>query len=260
MNKMSYRKRGFTLIELLVVIAIISILAAILFPVFARARENARRTSCLSNLKQIGLAAMQYTQDYDEHYVPLFWRAGTGWPAAAVNQTDPSMPGAYYRTGYGDGSGHKVVWMDLLFPYTKSIQVYQCPNAKRMFSSTVPYPGYGYNCAFYGVNCAYTNAQAALTPIKLMTVQRPAEVFMFLDYNFSGMNAAPNIYMSRAIPGNPDYDSLAPHLDGTNIVFADGHAKWRAATSIRGRINPNCTGNSFNAGWCSGSLDWNPYR
>ena len=75
--------RGFTLIELLVVIAIISVLAAILFPVFARARENARRTSCLSNLKQIGLAFLQYTQDYDEAYpltsygaTPISWTIG----------------------------------------------------------------------------------------------------------------------------------------------------------------------------------------
>ena len=68
------RKRAFTLIELLVVIAIIAILAAILFPVFARARENARRASCLSNLKQIGLGVMQYNQDYDGHYPPNFPR------------------------------------------------------------------------------------------------------------------------------------------------------------------------------------------
>jgi prepilin-type N-terminal cleavage/methylation domain-containing protein len=71
------KKFGFTLIELLVVIAIIAILAAILFPVFGRARENARRSSCQSNLKQIGLGAMQYTQDYDEQYLPR-WTDGNG--------------------------------------------------------------------------------------------------------------------------------------------------------------------------------------
>lgn len=95
-------KTAFTLIELLVVIAIISILAAILFPVFARARENARRASCISNLKQIGLAAMMYAQDYDETLVP------------AWNQ---EPPGPYKQ------------WPELLSPYTQSQQVYVCPSS-----------------------------------------------------------------------------------------------------------------------------------
>ena len=77
-----HKRSGFTLIELLVVIAIIAILAAILFPVFARARENARRTSCVSNLKQIGLGIMQYTQDYDERYPLPVWQVT--WPSPAV--------------------------------------------------------------------------------------------------------------------------------------------------------------------------------
>ena len=90
-------KKGFTLIELLVVIAIIAILAAILFPVFARARENARRASCSSNLKQMGLAVMQYTQDYDE-----------------------LMPFYYNRAG--------IWWMDAVNPYAKSYQIWKCPS------------------------------------------------------------------------------------------------------------------------------------
>ena len=92
-------KNAFTLIELLVVIAIIAILAAILFPVFARARENARRSSCQSNLKQIGLGFLQYAQDYDEHY-----------PSKIAN----SAP--YYG------------WVQLCQPYVKSVQIYQCPS------------------------------------------------------------------------------------------------------------------------------------
>ena len=94
------QKRGFTLIELLVVIAIIAILAAILFPAFARARENARRASCQSNLKQIGLGIMQYTQDYDERY-----------PPATV--TDPNVVG----------------WAGAIQPYVKSEQIFQCPSS-----------------------------------------------------------------------------------------------------------------------------------
>ena len=102
----SGKAKGFTLIELLVVIAIIAILAAILFPVFARARENARRSSCQSNLKQIGLGLIQYTQDYDEINAPNVTALGTT-PAT-------------YR-----------VWPDLVQPYVKSTQVFSCPSDSR---------------------------------------------------------------------------------------------------------------------------------
>src|SRR5450432_3278318 len=93
------KKSGFTLIELLVVIAIIAILAAILFPVFAQAREKARAISCLSNEKQLGLGIIQYQQDYDEH-----------------------NPGGV--NGYGGGAG----WAGQILPYVKSLAVFRCPN------------------------------------------------------------------------------------------------------------------------------------
>lgn len=99
------RNRGFTLIELLVVIAIIAILAAILFPVFARARENARRAACMSNHKQMGLGIMQYTQDYDEKY-----------------------PSAYYYKNGASGSGGYVHWSGAIQPYVKSTQLFTCPS------------------------------------------------------------------------------------------------------------------------------------
>src|ERR687884_334050 len=98
-----HRLKGFTLIELLVVIAIIAILAAILFPVFAQAREAARTTSCRSNLKQIGSALAMYTQDYDENTAPSF---------------------LYYTNGNAD----LVWWPDLARPYVKNEQVYLCPS------------------------------------------------------------------------------------------------------------------------------------
>lgn len=97
--------KGFTLIELLVVIAIIAILAAILFPVFARARENARRSSCLSNMKQIGLGIMQYTQDYDEKYPQAYW----------------------YKNDSGDAQGY-MQWSGSIRPYVKSSQLFVCPS------------------------------------------------------------------------------------------------------------------------------------
>src|SRR6056297_2712951 len=108
---MLVRRRGFTLIELLVVIAIIAILAAILFPVFARAREKARQTSCLSNVKQIGLAWQMYVQDYDEcippYYVPNSVRG-------------PELPDL--------GSSTTLYRQDLIYPYTKNIQIWICPS------------------------------------------------------------------------------------------------------------------------------------
>src|SRR6187455_2045598 len=103
------RNNGFTLLELLVVIAIIALLAAILFPVFARARENARRASCQSNLKQMGLATMQYVQDYDERYpLAIITRPTTGADVP---------PGGVWSNG-------NWIWPQTLFPYHKSTQVF----------------------------------------------------------------------------------------------------------------------------------------
>ena len=109
--------QAFTLIELLVVIAIIAILAAILFPVFARARENARRSSCSSNLKQIGLGIMQYIQDYDEKY-PITNSVGE------LSNTIPPNNGGYYDPYWNYGS-----WRYVVHPYVKSTQLYRCPSS-----------------------------------------------------------------------------------------------------------------------------------
>nr|AUN36255.1 hypothetical protein [uncultured bacterium] len=105
MDNGTCKRKAFTLIELLVVIAIIAILAAILFPAFARARENARRTSCMSNMKQMGLGVMQYTQDYDEKY-----------------------PQAYYYPDDNSSAGGYAHWSGTIFPYVRSNQLFVCPS------------------------------------------------------------------------------------------------------------------------------------
>ena len=144
------RKRGFTLIELLVVIAIIAILAAILFPVFQKVRENARRTSCLSNEKQIGLAIIQYNNDNDEN-----------------------MPPGRYP--YGNARG----WACQVYPYVKSVAAFQCPD-----DSTVPKyaTSYGLNADFGG-NVGYS------TPATLPQFNSPAKTVMLFETANSGLNA-----------------------------------------------------------------------
>lgn len=252
---------GFTLIELLVVIAIISILAAILFPVFARARENARRTSCLNNLRQIGLGMMQYMQDYDDYYPMHFYPVGS--TANAQNQTDSSMPGAYFYAAYGGLSGYKLSWMDLIFPYVKSIKTYECPSAIRPpYTAGHPYPSYGYNSAFNSVNTTYTGGPNWLKPAKMSAVRRPSEVYMVMDYNFTWNNASPNSVYPRSIPTSVDYRYMFNHFDGVNIAFADGHVKWRSAASVRSAIPSTCSGANFYAGYptyCNNAREWNPY-
>ncbi len=113
-------RKGFTLIELLVVIAIIAILAAILFPVFAKAREKARQTSCLNNLKQIALASIQYTQDYDEYFYPHRWKNG---------QNPDSFNAGTPGNGIVNGDANvRTFWPQLIMPYIKANGVFVCPS------------------------------------------------------------------------------------------------------------------------------------
>jgi prepilin-type N-terminal cleavage/methylation domain-containing protein len=125
------RRPGFTLIELLVVIAIIAILAAILFPVFAQAREKARQASCISNNKQVGLATMMYSQDYDELYPPAFgyYPAGIGWMWNFVGATPYNAPCPNGACGPSWTSGMSGFWANVIQPYEKNYQVLLCPSA-----------------------------------------------------------------------------------------------------------------------------------
>ena len=271
------RKRGFTLIELLVVIAIIAILAAILFPVFQKVRENARRTSCLSNEKQIGLAVIQYNNDNDE-----------------------TMPPG--RTNYGSAKG----WACQVYPYVKSIAAFQCPD-----DSGVPRyaTSFGLNSNFNYTT--YVNG-APVQSVALPKFNSPAKTVVLFevansggngntydvtniangyvnatgansdfanggsspagngyggDYSPDGANntsvASANAstlkyatgYMRNSNPSsNPGGTSggnftgpLGRHSDGSNFLMADGHAKFLRPSAVS-------AGGSYDAGGNQGYL------
>ncbi len=238
----NFRKNSaFTLIELLVVIAIIAILAAILFPVFARARENARRSSCSSNLKQIGLGQLQYVQDYDEKYA-----------LAIVGGTATQTPGV------------PVGWADAIQPYLKSTQIYQCPSDTISPSAdpiarvgtpagnTSSYTDYWYNAYLSSDPPAGGSASNCNTSVSLSSVQYPTLTIMNGDgeakngsaaYRTNG-NSSHGDPTSIGSPGGGNtglvYSSaiVNRHLDGTNFLFADGHVKWARtnASAPRGAI------------------------
>lgn len=198
--------RGFTLIELLVVIAIISILAAILFPVFARARESARRASCMSNLKQIGLGVMMYVQDYDEMYPKNSYGAGEVLPC-------PAQPDASCRA----------FWPLRIYPYVKSVQVFNCP------SDTVKWNGrYGTNGADLAHLISYPYSTNFASGPAMASVENPSQTALFADgegyYRY-------RLYSYCYVGSTTDYRCMSDrHLNGANITFADGHVKWMSVS------------------------------
>lgn len=214
--KVTCRKagRGFTLIELLVVISIISILAAILFPLFARVRENARRSTCQSNLKQVALGFMQYIQDFDEQYPRDFFSA-----------VAPDIHG----------------WADAIQPYIKNIQIYQCPS----HSGNNPPTPYGTPTGIGTTNTGYTdywyNYRIGATGLKVSLIGFPANSVLTFDgsdsttpagcYQGNGYNRQARVSALKPITcGTPAASKR--HLDGANFAFIDGHVKWLEPNAV----------------------------
>jgi len=235
-------KKGFTLIELLVVIAIIAILAAILFPVFGRARENARRSSCQSNQKQILLGFKQYTQDYDEKY-----------PQSVTN------------IAMGGGTSAGAGWADSIQPYLKSTQIYQCPSEVNpgTTSGTVGFTDYWYNGLIGDGGFTASGASPAVVAgaptasgaasgsgVSEASIANSASTILMGDGEGSTVSTGSNsIAFNKGLGGfliAPTNTSGTPwtpstsgtvasdrrHLDGSNYGFADGHVKWLLPTKL----------------------------
>ena len=248
------KRKGFTLIELLVVIAIIAILAAILFPVFAQARERARLASCTSNLKQFMLGIMMYTQDYDEN-MPLAWKI-KGQTGVKITQTGEE----------GAGSRPQGLWNDIM-PYVKSQEIFRCPNDLKYWGNkannktggsaiSVTRGKYTYYEAM-GQSYKFTKDNFSIPPEVLagsdknglddgdledMSVRgvgssgafapppspmpvayfaRPAETRVIRDFNapWERYEGSPNGFEE----GRPE--EREAHTQGINVAFADGHVK-----------------------------------
>ena len=231
------RKKGFTLIELLVVIAIIALLAAILFPAFARVREKARQTSCASNLKQIGLGMMQYAQDYDQA-LPA-WREdfGTG------NYNDPTDKGdAVTYSGLGKPDGY---WQVKLDPYVKGGDpinnkgIWRCP-AHGALGEPIIDPETGKEGPSYGMSMhiiRYNTNNLAKVPDKryyqyptFYAMDIPAETIYAGDSGNDGRIGSPR---NEFFLGN-DLTREIPtrHNGGANYLYADGHVKWQKRDNV----------------------------
>lgn len=246
-------RRGFTLIELLVVIAIIAILAAILFPVFAQAREQARSVSCLSNQKQIGTSCMMYVQDYDETY-PY----GREQPAPAC--FTPTMK----------------IWPAFLMPYIKNQDLFLCPNTRGQSKFTDIWDTRGFLST--GMNASMTtwyylpdanNPCGQRIYVQLAQIAQPAKNVIFGD-GWQGATASgyrgyviDNICVgnSRATPAAQGC-VVDRHREGTNLILADGHAKWYKTAAVlplpdaaTQAANKGCWGEAFRD-FNSANLKW----
>ncbi len=193
---MHIRREGFTLIELLVVIAIIAILAAILFPVFARARERARQTTCLSNIKQLSLSMLMYVQDHDERFT-------------------------VERNVFYDEGGRR--WYHAIQPYVQNREVFFCPSVERERDyGAYAYNGWGTdgnNGLGYRWESDGGAPQTSAAPIRLAAVERPSTMMMLSEPAGNRSNLRGRNTDSSRLPGDH-------HNGGVNVAHVDGHARW----------------------------------
>jgi len=253
------KSRAFTLIELLVVIAIIAILAAILFPVFARARENARKASCLSNLKQMGLAWIMYTQDYDEKAVPsgTLDMAPSGCPGGptSVNLSNAILWEGQHNFSVTPGTSDPL--KSPMYPYMKNTQFTGCPSANDVAPDVWGTTNYGYNIAYVGGYGGFTECYvstfppgATATPASLASISRPSETVLFGDSGLPGANGVtryPWLFPPSFAPTWAE-DAHAIHNGMANMVFVDGHAK---AVKLYYSANHGSTSESQDIGYLS---------
>jgi prepilin-type N-terminal cleavage/methylation domain-containing protein/prepilin-type processing-associated H-X9-DG protein len=228
------RRRGFTLIELLVVIAIIAILAAILFPVFAQAREAARKASCQSNLKQFGNAFMMYTQDYDECFPPTS-RVNPG-SAGQFIVFPPDASG----TMSGPTGSVWTAWAQTIQPYIKNVEVYKCPSANivDMFAlGTYPRKvGVSYT---YNTLIAFGSQAAIAAPASIFLMTEGYGDVGYLNVAANGLPGVTNdpagyrgfqpgtttCAMYLGFSGQPTWKFNRIHSGTNNYLYADGHVK-----------------------------------
>jgi prepilin-type N-terminal cleavage/methylation domain-containing protein/prepilin-type processing-associated H-X9-DG protein len=204
-------KFAFTLIELLVVIAIIAILAAMLFPVFARAREKARQTSCLSNVRQLSLATEMYTQDYDEVLIPS---------------------AHYLPSGGGTLPNSAPIWPAYVSPYVRNHQVFVCPDAKSQGWYVETWGERGR--LPYGLNRDTEDRTLGL-PLALAVFEEPSRTIWITD-SAPGNTGKPEQMRGFQVTGDREPNTQAAigerHNGGTTVGLMDGHAKWYKSSTI----------------------------